>query len=363
MRVIILFLTLLASVNAYSQSDLTFSQAYQKFNQAYQANNLSERIKYGKIAYELGIEKYGEKAKTSYVLALNWAVSLVEENNRKSARKRVELFQYVIEGYKTIYGQDSEKLIEPYIYYKQAIVAARPKEKRQYLQSVISGLEVINKKVEQGSLTQAYIAQVIADTYGKIGDAQTAGEWYQSSYDIYKEQLPENDYRLGIAAFNMGKSSLRQRSFYEAKQYFEQALLGFISEDGRNHKYELSTRAFLVSTLEKMGDSDEATEHVVALGKITPWKPNQRHQPLYRVQPRYPRKALDKGIDGWVALSFTISPTGNVEDIDVVESSNRLFEKPSKDALAKWRYAPKFVDGKAVKSEKLNVRLDFKRHN
>ncbi|MDX2144964.1 MAG: energy transducer TonB [Rhodospirillaceae bacterium] len=67
----------------------------------------------------------------------------------------------------------------------------------------------------------------------------------------------------------------------------------------------------------------------------------QAPAPLTRVMPLYPLRALDRGIEGWVELSFTILPDGTTADIAVTDAYPKgTFDKPAKAALAKWTYAP-----------------------
>ena len=88
---------------------------------------------------------------------------------------------------------------------------------------------------------------------------------------------------------------------------------------------------------------------------------NQQAMPLYRVEPRYPAKALRRGAEGFVVLRFTIDPTGRPTDIAVVDANpKRMFEKEAIRALRKWNYQPKVVDGNALSQLGQTVRLEFK---
>lgn len=83
--------------------------------------------------------------------------------------------------------------------------------------------------------------------------------------------------------------------------------------------------------------------------------------PLYRVEPRYPAKALRLGKQGYVVLSFDINEAGKVANIQIIEAKpKRLFERDAKRALKKWKYKPMMVNGQAVKQLGQKVRLDFK---
>ncbi|WP_194755290.1 energy transducer TonB [Aliidiomarina indica] len=83
-------------------------------------------------------------------------------------------------------------------------------------------------------------------------------------------------------------------------------------------------------------------------------------QPIVRVEPRYPPAAARDGIEGWVRLRFTIDETGGVTDIEIIDAQpRRIFDQEARRALARWRYAPKVVDGRPQRQEGLTVQLDF----
>ena len=76
--------------------------------------------------------------------------------------------------------------------------------------------------------------------------------------------------------------------------------------------------------------------------------------PLVRINPEYPQRALRAGTEGWVQVQFTITGTGSVTDVVVVESSPpRIFDEAAVSAVSRWRYNPK-VEG-AVAVERVGV--------
>lgn len=83
-------------------------------------------------------------------------------------------------------------------------------------------------------------------------------------------------------------------------------------------------------------------------------------RPMVRTDPQYPVDAARDGIEGYVALSFGVSASGQVTDIEIIEAEpKRVFDRAAKRALSNWRYQPKKVDGTAVAMSGLQVRLDF----
>ncbi|HEX6930076.1 MAG TPA: TonB family protein, partial [Gammaproteobacteria bacterium] len=83
-------------------------------------------------------------------------------------------------------------------------------------------------------------------------------------------------------------------------------------------------------------------------------------QLLHAVEPVYPRRARRAGEEGHVLLEFTITPQGNVADIDVLEATPRgWFENAARDAIGQWRYQPFTENGEAV-ARRATQTLEFR---
>lgn len=79
------------------------------------------------------------------------------------------------------------------------------------------------------------------------------------------------------------------------------------------------------------------------------------------VRPEYPQEALLSGAEGWVDVSLSVTPTGNVLDPRVEESSNgRLFDRAALAAVRKWKYEPYAASDHGATQRTL-VRVDFRR--
>jgi TonB family protein len=68
----------------------------------------------------------------------------------------------------------------------------------------------------------------------------------------------------------------------------------------------------------------------------------------HQVAPNYPRAAASRNIDGWVEVEFTVTPTGEVRDAKVVQSSAGMFEDSALNAIAHWQFEPVIEDGRPV---------------
>jgi protein TonB len=66
-------------------------------------------------------------------------------------------------------------------------------------------------------------------------------------------------------------------------------------------------------------------------------------KPLQRVQPTFPRQALQQGLTGSVVAWVHVAPNGTVTNVEIKQSSNRLFDREVVRALSQWRFAPEPV--------------------
>ncbi len=82
--------------------------------------------------------------------------------------------------------------------------------------------------------------------------------------------------------------------------------------------------------------------------------------PIVRVNPQYPLRASERGIEGWVEVQFTISRTGTVKDPVVLNAKpQNMFNRAALRAIRKWKYNPKIEDGEPIERPGVKVRLTF----
>jgi protein TonB len=82
--------------------------------------------------------------------------------------------------------------------------------------------------------------------------------------------------------------------------------------------------------------------------------------PLVRIEPEYPQRAAQRGLEGYVVVRFTITPAGTIKDPTVVESEPKgIFDSAALKAVMRWKYNPKIEEGTAVERRGVQVRLTF----
>jgi len=78
------------------------------------------------------------------------------------------------------------------------------------------------------------------------------------------------------------------------------------------------------------------------------------------LKPRYPREALNRSIEGWVELGYTVTDSGTVVDVKVLHSDPAgVFEAAAIDAISRVSYQPVKRNGKAT-AVGTRVRVTFR---
>tara|TARA_B100001250_G_scaffold364385_1_gene344375 strand:- start:48 stop:1028 length:981 start_codon:yes stop_codon:yes gene_type:complete len=102
----------------------------------------------------------------------------------------------------------------------------------------------------------------------------------------------------------------------------------------------------------------EKEERRLAREKLEKAYDDKKYTPLFKVQPVYPRRAQERGMEGYVIVAFTITESGTIEDPYVIEGKCRsgngayndcsMFDSATLRAAKKLIYVPSIKDGRAV---------------
>lgn len=77
------------------------------------------------------------------------------------------------------------------------------------------------------------------------------------------------------------------------------------------------------------------------------------------VAPIYPARALSRGLEGYVDLSFTVTSVGTVKDPVVIQSTDSMFDRAAIRAVLKYKYKPRVNDGVPVNTPNIETRISF----
>lgn len=349
-----ILITLSFNTNAKPEETLNtqFKTAYYSYQEAVKSNDEDAQFKYAKEAYQLGNKFYGE----TNINTANLALILAQQHlNKKQKKQATPLLLNTLNIFKSEYGNNAIDLAEIYILLGQSLPYSKRKKSIDYY---LEALDIAEDHEKEHPYFNAQIQLEAGIALLRQGSRKSNA--ILTAQKFFTENLPKNDKRVVSSNFYAGKYYLARRKYSKAIEYWQTNLPVFESLEGATHPLELNTHAFLINALEKSGKSDEATKHCIAIGSMTPWDDSQEQRPLFRAEPKYPIDYARRGKSGWVQIGFTISDSGTVTETKILDSQGgRGFEKTSLAALEKWRYAPKFEDGKAIEAY-ATVQLDFK---
>jgi protein TonB len=82
--------------------------------------------------------------------------------------------------------------------------------------------------------------------------------------------------------------------------------------------------------------------------------------PIVKVAPVYPQRAIDRGIEGYVIVEFTVTKTGSVRNPRVVEYyPSEIFNKAALAAALKFKYKPRIVNGEPIEVHGVLNKITF----
>lgn len=82
--------------------------------------------------------------------------------------------------------------------------------------------------------------------------------------------------------------------------------------------------------------------------------------PLTVVQPDYPRRAAQKGTEGFCQIKFTVTASGATANPEVDDCPDSVFESASIKATSRLKFKPRVVDGVAVDVPGVAYKFTFK---
>ncbi|QJR80286.1 TonB family protein [Alteromonas pelagimontana] len=346
----------------------TFSDVYHAYESSLGQDDTDARETLAKKALALGQVKFGKDSENTANLTYNYANALTANKKYEQA---TEVFEQVAEQYEDLYGYESPEL---FTFYVDTILALQEapsqpqadysKLRQKFLKRVIMDTDDVLEEHQDPDLAARLYYQG-SRALSREGNlpvyASTASQFMEQAVKHVEDIAGTFAVRTLEVKFIQGAVLAVSRNRYAAIERYEEVAQAFDNNVSFSHPYALASHAKLVNLYEQEGESEKATQHCVAIGKMTPWEENQEPTPLYRKNPVYPQHALRHSISGYVRLKFNIDEQGFVRNPEVLEAEGASqFKNASLQALEQWRYAPKFENGKPVPAEDNVVQLDFK---
>lgn len=336
-----------------SNAQAVFNDAYQNYLNAVKTKENMQQA--AEQAYTLGKAVYGDNSDNTANLAINYAKS-INGYGKKWIEKRFSLYQQAYTISVNNHGNKSLETVDSLV--GMANFAPSAQKADYYLDQVIAIANTENKPKFLADM-KLEAATILANkfSYEKYREAKN---YLEEADEYYLANLPKNSVEQIKADFLMASFAEGRKRYDQAIERLNRVVNVFDESLSYDHNAELTAHSRLIGLYEKQGKSDEATKHCIAIAKMVPWKESQEQTPLYRVNPKYPTNKARFRKDGKVVMEFEVDESGFVKNPQVLSSEGGVaFEKSAVEALAQWRYAPKFEHGKAVAATS-KVQLDFK---
>ena len=82
--------------------------------------------------------------------------------------------------------------------------------------------------------------------------------------------------------------------------------------------------------------------------------------PIVKVAPQYPRRALNKGIEGYVIVKYTVTKVGTVKNPVIIEAKPQgIFDKAAIKSALHYKYKPRVIDGEPVEVHGVRTKITF----
>ena len=82
--------------------------------------------------------------------------------------------------------------------------------------------------------------------------------------------------------------------------------------------------------------------------------------PIVKVAPQDPRRALNKGIEGYVIVEYTVTKLGTVKDPVIIEAKPQgTFDKAAIKSALRYKYKPRVVDGEPIEVQGVRTKITF----
>lgn len=127
---------------------------------------------------------------------------------------------------------------------------------------------------------------------------------------------------------------------------------------------EMPEIEFVPNTGDQLNLSAVAAPPVTNTGIGTIGLGSGQLSPFIRVSPRYPRRALERGIEGFVDVSFDVTSYGGTDNVTIIGAEPAgTFDRSALKAVRKWKYKPELIDGQPQPAFGLRERIRFRLEN
>ena len=82
--------------------------------------------------------------------------------------------------------------------------------------------------------------------------------------------------------------------------------------------------------------------------------------PIVKIAPQYPRRALSRGIEGYVIVEYIVTKQGTVKDPKIIEAEpETIFNDAAIKSVLRYKYKPRVVNGEPTEVAGVRTKITF----
>lgn len=205
----------------------------------------------------------------------------------------------------------------------------------------------------------------------KSSEPGEAKRFLVQAHDYFSRELGRSHSATAVAAFHLGTYWMTQGREQRALPLLESSLAVF-EQSGSPSTMLAETHAMIVKAHEHRGAHRQATAHLRSIGQLIAagygtWL---KEQPIYAVRPAYRefdhcRNSIPSGPcytnqrPSQAEVAFDVDEHGFVSNVRLVNRQGDVrFGNAAVEAVQRFRYAPRIVDGRAVPRENMTFTFE-----
>ncbi|HBX27538.1 MAG TPA: hypothetical protein DEF72_08940 [Gammaproteobacteria bacterium] len=280
------------------------------------------------------------------------------------ARETVPIARRAVEMMSSLYGDASDEALRAHASMLRILtLAIREADARKERESIASTLRVqttktlkLIKDVETAAAADLYLA-----LSGSAQTIRTAKKYSDSAAEIFASVY-------GAKSKEAIQAKVASTRFLKREKQIRE--LTSILESIDREKNLLLLKAGIhqkLAVLHVLGGEEEtsmrhniaASEAFELLGQAEAILASD-YMPIVTVNPKYPRRAQTRGIEGYVLLEYVVDKTGRVVNPRVIKAKPRgTFNKAAIEATKLYRYLPAIKEGRPIAVEGVKTRITF----
>lgn len=367
---------------AQGQTDaqiLAFNEALQAHSDTRHGTDLSHMVATASDVLDLGRKIFPEGDEQLALLISNYGTVLLKAGRREQAR---ELLLEALDWLERIHGKDSIALVDTLKAAADTWGGHIDNSARHWIAYKrvlkITAKHYGKDSIEYADASLGAAASVSDLSYSDVGEYQA-----RTALKIYRKQLTSPDGRIGAVLFFLGKTRVGKGRFLQAIEYLEESLEHF-PDDMEQYKIQrLRIHGLLVQAYDYSNQPEKVDEHVAAAGRESQFDPSQDMVPLIQVRAEYPEQFFRRGIEGYVDVEFIVDHTGRVVNAVEINTEHRYggenldrqggiprpgdvrgmkyesLAEAAIEAVSRYRYAPRYVDGEPAVTIGVAARIIF----